>query len=229
MAADSSLHTVIPESIPVSVSPTRHRTVADLLHHVCVPPERIRMTPPPGTATEDDRVALSEREGRSFELIDGVLVEKSMGAYESALAIWLGHYFGNYLVSNDLGQMFGADGAMRILSSQTRIPDFSFVSWERCGQDKLPKVPKLAPNLAVEIVSEGNTDQEMERKLREYFEAGVELVWYIYPETRTAHICTSPKSFVEIDENGLLDGGNVLPGLTIPLGELFARADGSAA
>lgn len=186
------------------------------------------MTPPPGTATEEDLLAISEREGRSFELIDGVLVEKVMGAYESALALWLGYYFGVYLLSNDVGQMFGADGAMRIMNALTRTPDLSYVSWERCGRDKLPKVPKLAPNLAVEVISEGNTDAEMERKLKEYFDAGVELVWYIFPKTRTAHIYTSPQSFARIDESGFLDASHVLPNLKISLRELFARAYGLA-
>jgi Uma2 family endonuclease len=229
MATDTSLHTAIPAAVPLAPSPPRYRTAADLLDHVGVPAERVRMTPPPGTATEADLISLAEKEGYVFELIDGVLVEKAMGLNESVVAVLVGTYINDYLESHNLGSVSGEGGPLRILPGQVRLPDVGFISRARRGRGKPPKVGPFAPNLAVEVLSEGNTVQEMERKLREYFEAGVELVWYIYPETRTAQICTSPKSFVEVDENGFLDGGNVLPGLKISLRELFARADGPAA
>jgi Uma2 family endonuclease len=229
MAADASLSTALPEAFPLPVFPPHDWTVADLLRHIGVPPDRIRMTPPPGTATEVDLISISDKEGYFLELIDGVLVEKVMGLYESVVAAALIRLLGRYLDDHDIGQLSSEGGVMRILPGQVRIPDVAFFAWERRGRGKLAKVPRLVPNLAVEVLSEGNTDQEMERKLREYFEAGVELVWYIYPETRTAHLCTSPKSFVEVDEGGFLDGGKVLPDLKISLRTLFALADGPTA
>jgi Uma2 family endonuclease len=65
----------------------------------------------------------------------------------------------------------------------------------------------------------------MRQKLRDYFQSGVRLVWYIDPETRTAEIFLAPERRTVINEQGLLDGGDVLPGLQVTLGELFARAD----
>ena len=65
----------------------------------------------------------------------------------------------------------------------------------------------------------------MNLKLDEYFEAGVRLVWYIDPRSRTARIYTSRQDSKTIDETGSFDGGEVLPGFQLRLGELFERAD----
>ena len=64
----------------------------------------------------------------------------------------------------------------------------------------------------------------MERKLREYFEAGTRLVWFVYPKSRTARAYLSPRRFTRLTEDQTLDGGDVLPGFTVTLRELFDRA-----
>ena len=85
-------------------------------------------------------------------------------------------------------------------------------------------IPSLAPDLAVEILSEGNTKAEMERKLQEYFAAGTQLVWYFDPRSRTVTVYTAPDQFTILNESQTLDGGELLPGLVISLHELFERA-----
>jgi Uma2 family endonuclease len=65
----------------------------------------------------------------------------------------------------------------------------------------------------------------MERKLREYFQAGVRLVWYVDPEARTVEIFTAVDWSTMLDESRTLDGGDVLPGFVLPLRELFPRRD----
>jgi Uma2 family endonuclease len=57
----------------------------------------------------------------------------------------------------------------------------------------------------------------MERKLREYSETGTQLVWYFDLNARTVTVYTSPEHSTVLDESGTLDGGDVLPGLTLPL------------
>lgn len=81
-------------------------------------------------------------------------------------------------------------------------------------------------DLAVEVISEANTKKEMERKLREYFTAGVRLVWLIYPKTRTVEVYTSATECRRVRHDQTLDGGDVLPGFELPLRKLFARANG---
>ena len=204
-------------------------TIADLLARLGdIPPERVRAVPAPGMATERDVVRLREQdpEGRLFELVEGTLVEKAMGAQESYLAWWLGLSLGIYLRANDLGFCLGADGMTRLNPGLVRIPDLSFISWDRVPARKVPADPilGLAPDLAVEVISGGNTKREMERKLREYFEAGVRLVWYVYPVTRTILVHTTVGQSATLREGQALDGGDVLPGFALPVADLFDRA-----
>jgi Uma2 family endonuclease len=203
-------------------------TAADLQQSLGgIPLERILLYGPLGMATEADALWLDDHEDRLCELVDGVLVEKPMSSFEALLAVTLIRVLGNYLDSHNFGFLLGADGQLRILPSKMRMPDVSFVRWDRFPDGKLPKdrVYKIAPDLAVEILSEGNTQQEMEIKLDEYFQAGVRLVWYIDPRSRTARIYSARDQMQTIDENGNLDGRDVLPGFTLRLGEFFERAD----
>src|SRR3954447_25350610 len=101
--------------------------VRDLIAHLGgVPPERIRMHPPPGTATEKDLLRLAERDKILCELIDGVLVEKVMGAREGGIGTWIAHKIESFLEQHDLGATFGADSTLRLFSGVVRLPDVSF-------------------------------------------------------------------------------------------------------
>jgi Uma2 family endonuclease len=79
----------------------------------------------------------------------------------------------------------------------------------------------LAPDLAVEVLIEGNTEAEMTRKVREYFEAAVSLVWLIDPRKRTARAYSTPENSVLILANQSLDGADVLPGFILPLADFL--------
>jgi Uma2 family endonuclease len=190
-----------------------------------IPPKRIRMHPWPGTAVEEDVTAIQDREDRLYELIDGVLVEKIMGYQEGFLAATLIRLLGNFAEENELGAVNGADGTVRLMPGLVRIPDVSFVSWSKLPGGMVPKtpIPNLVPDLAIEVLSEGNSDEEMERKLKDYFFSGVKLVWYVDSEKRCVSVYTSPETCVQLDEKQTLDGGEVLPGFTLPLRKLFAR------
>jgi Uma2 family endonuclease len=203
-------------------------TFADLLHQIGdVPLDRIRLRPAPGLATEKDVVAAREGpERRLCELVDGVLVEKAMSTRESLLAVLLAHLLWDFLEEEDLGLVLGADGALRLRLGLVRIPDVSFIPWSRLPGGELPDDPiaGVVPTLAVEVLSENNTKAEMDRKLREYFAAGVRLVWFIEPDTQTATVYSSPTKARRIEKDGSLEGGKVLPGFTLVLKDLFARA-----
>lgn len=80
-----------------------------------IPLERIRMMPPPGFATEEDLLRVQDSEGRTCELIDGVLVEKTTGYFESRIAAALIFFLETLLEQHDLGIVLGADGTLRIL------------------------------------------------------------------------------------------------------------------
>jgi len=211
----------------VTYPPTKVRTIADLLKRLGnIPPERVWLRPAPGTATEQDVIDIEARENRLCELVDGVLVEKTVGYYESRVAAVLIGYMDLFSARHDLGIVLAPDGTLRLMPGLVRIPDVSFISWKKFPNRELPaeSIPDLVPDLAVEILSEGNTAEEMRRKLREYFKVGVRMVWLIDPALRTAEVYTSVRKKTTVSVDGALDGGTVLPGFRLMLQELFTRA-----
>jgi Uma2 family endonuclease len=189
-----------------------------------IPLERIWTHPAPGEATEEDVVEISEHRDRLCELIDGVLVEKTVGYIESILAVDIAALLRDFVRKHDLGIVLGADGLTRLRAGQIRIPDAAFISWDRIPDRRLPEQAfwDRGLDLAVEVISPGNTAQEMDRKIADYFAAGVRAVWYIYPKRREVVVYSSPTKSVTISENGVLDGEPVLPGFSLSLSELFA-------
>jgi Uma2 family endonuclease len=219
------------EGIMTSVStPTAAiETLADLLEQLGgIAPERVRFRPAPGTATEEDVLAIrNSPERRLCELVDGVLVEKVMGLRESFLASVLITLLLTFVRPRNLGMVTAPDGTMRLAPGSVRIPDVAFISWDRLPNRRVPTepIPDLAPDLAVEVLSVGNTSGEMARKRQDYFAAGVCLVWQVDPRTRTVEVFTAPDQSTILHETHILDGGTVLLGFTLPLPELFAALD----
>ena len=192
-----------------------------------MPAARIRFEPPPGTATAADLERILSSEDRLYELVDGVLVEKVLGYEESVLAIRLSTALSNFVAPRKLGSVSGSDGPFRLKLRLVRLPDVAFVSRKRFPKGKRPRdsIARVIPNLAVEVLSVGNTAAEMQEKLREYFQAGVELVWFVDHRRRTCEVFHSPTKSTLLDETQTLTGGAVLPGFEIPLGELFSVFD----
>jgi Uma2 family endonuclease len=202
-------------------------TAADLLKRLGgIAPRRLRLRPAPGTATEKDLLDIHRRERRLYELVDGALVEKVMGFPESALAIRLGYLLQSYLEVEDLGVLAGESGAIRLMKGLVRIPDLSFICWDRLPGREIPAHPilGLAPDLAVEVLSPGNTRGEMARKLREYFLAGVRLVWLVDPRKRRVSVYTAPDQVEHRLEGESLDGADVFPGLDLQVRRIFERS-----
>jgi Uma2 family endonuclease len=202
-------------------------TAVDLVERFgAIPLDRIVRNPAPGTAIEADLLELSEHENRLCELVDGTLMEKTVGAYESYLSGVLVHLIWAFVEKTDLGIVLPADGMMRLAPGLVRIPDLSFISWEHLPGRRPPRepIPDLVPDLAVEVISRYNTREEMDRKLRDYFTAGVRLVWYVYhTPRREVWAYVSPTECTVVREDQTLDGGAVLPGFTLPLANLFAE------
>jgi Uma2 family endonuclease len=201
-------------------------TVADLLDRFGpIPIRRIRFTDPPGTATEEDVVALDDHEDRLCELVDGILVEKTVGFYESYLTVAIIALLNNYVREHKLGIVLGTDGMILLSPGLVRIPDVSFISWNRLPGHKVPRdsICTVIPDLAVEVLSRSNTKKEMERKLTDYFTAGVRQVWYVYPKNREIQVFHSPQDFQLLTDKQTLDGGDVLPGFSVEVKNIFAE------
>lgn len=207
---------------------TELTTLSDLLKELGdIPPNRVLLKPPPGTATVQDVVDLHNRRGRLYELVDGTLVEKGMGFRESLLAGTILMVLKSFVEPRNLGLVTGEAGMVRLFPDLVRIPDVAFVSWTRIPSGRVPTepVPHLAPNLAVEVLSESNTVKEMQKKREEYFAAGVEIVWIFDPEPRIVDVYTSPENYVRLRESDVLEGGKALSGFSVPLRQVFEVFD----
>ncbi|MBA4191530.1 MAG: Uma2 family endonuclease [Planctomycetaceae bacterium] len=199
-------------------------TLNDLLtRFVDYPPERIRLRPAPGTATKQDVLDIDRTEGKLCELIDGVLVEKAVGFKESLLAAYLIELLGPFVRSRKLGIVLGADGTVELFPGQVRIPDVAFYSWAKLPGGRAPTdpIPELHPDLAIEVLSKSNSRGEMFGKRKDYFFAGVRLVWLVDPRTETVAVYTSPEDVTTLTIADTLTGGDVLPGFTVSVADIF--------
>jgi Uma2 family endonuclease len=196
-------------------------TVADFIEQLGgISPQRIHTRPPVTTATEAD---LARTKG--CELVDCTIVEKAVGFLESCLAPLLIRLIGRYLDEHDIGFIAGPDAHIRF-GANVRGPDVAFVRWDQVPGAEIPDVPvsDSVPSLVVEILSRGNTQSEIERKRREYFAAGVRLLWIADPRKRTVEVWTDAKTCQTLTEGASLEGGEILPGFLLPIREWFDRA-----
>ncbi|MBX9580988.1 MAG: Uma2 family endonuclease [Gemmataceae bacterium] len=216
------------EDPPATAKPpvaARPRTLRDLLRELGdIDPARVRLIPPPGTATIAD---LLKPDNDHCELIDGTLVEKAVGNEESFFAFSFGRFLNNFVTDRNLGWMTGEAGFYELDGGRVRGPDIAFVSWDRSPGRRRSEdpIPLLSPDLVVEVLSPSNTRAEMDRKRGEYFRAGVRLVWEVDPRQRTVRVYTNPEQFADLTAADTLSGEPVLPGFTLPLAQLFAELD----
>ena len=114
-------------------------TIGDLLRRLGdVPPDRVRFTPVPGTATKDD---LLRPENKICELVDDTLVMKPVEMRKSLLTIYLCQILGPFIRGRNLGLITGADGTYEVLLGLVRLPDVAFVSWDRLPERRVPDEP----------------------------------------------------------------------------------------
>jgi Uma2 family endonuclease len=174
-------------------------------------------------ATEEDVIRIDDQENRRCELVDGILVEKTMGTYESMLAIEIARVLKNFVKPRKLGTVLGEGGLLRLAPGLVRIPDVAFLSMSKFPGGRFPPgaIASLAPDIAVEVLSASNTRQEMTETLSDYFRAGARLVWYVDPLAREVQVFTGVESSRNLSEKQTLDGGDVLPGFELSLAELF--------
>ncbi len=109
-----------------------------------------------------------------------------------------------------------------------RIPDVSFIDWRHFPARRVPPLAMFTsgPDLAVEVLSPSNTAREMADKLRDYFGAGVRLVWYVDPRDRSVRVYAAVDQVTTLRAGDNLTGDPVLPGFVLPLADLFGQLAG---
>jgi Uma2 family endonuclease len=103
-----------------------------------------------------------------------------------------------------------------------RQPDVSVLSKDRIAATDADSYFQGAPDLAVEIVSPSDSAQDLESKVKQYLQGGAKQVWVLYPKTRNIHVFSGAQSPRILDANQTLEGGELLPGFSVKVADLFA-------
>ena len=163
-----------------------------------------------------------------YELVKGALVEQMAASPEHEETVMrVGRQLSNHVDPLDLGVVYGSNRAYATgpdSPATSRLPDVSFVSNERLRQpDLLGMLYDGSPDLAVEVVSPGNSPGEIEQKIAEYLATGSKAVWAIDYATRilTAHTANAPPQ--TLTDADIVTGGDYLPGFVCPVADLLPR------
>ncbi len=163
-----------------------------------------------------------------WELWDGELRRvPSAGIEASSIAANLIFLILQVVRGKRLGVVTGADGSYLLFRDDGRdtvvVPDVAFIRWDRLPNGKMIKrYSPVPPDLAVEVQSPTDEPGEMTAKRALYARAGLRLLWWVDPATRTVTVHRPGHTPVTLTETDTLDGADVLPGLTIPVAEIFA-------
>ena len=147
-----------------------------------------------------------------------------MGFQESRIASLLIRYLIEFVEKFDLGFVTGEAGPYRMKTKNVRLPDVTYISWDRFSsreEANNPKVCPVSPDLVVEVLSESNTKKEIEKKQIEYFETGVKLLWIIDPRKRIVTIRRADGTSNVLDHKGKLSGEDVLPGFKLEISKFL--------
>lgn len=160
------------------------------------------------------------------ELIDGVLIEMPPANLEHGYTESnAGTLLSNHVRANRLGWVLTGDPGfiLRRNPDTVRAPDVAFIRAGRFPAGRLPRrgFAEIAPDLVVEVISPSDTPAEVQAKVRDWIEAGVRMVWLMYPEQRTVHVIRSLQERLILDDSAVLDGGDMVPGFSCRVAELF--------
>ena len=168
---------------------------------------------------------LTRPDGDAYELVGGELVERKRGARSSFIAGQVYQRSEDFCRSRRLGWVFPAGTSFQCFPDdvdKVRRADVSFIRFGRLPREQPPEGHiRIAPDLAVEVVSPNDLAYDLDRKVEDYLQAGVRLVWVVNPMTRTVrvHHPDGPDATLRADSE--LSGGDVLPGFRWPIRDLF--------
>jgi Uma2 family endonuclease len=165
-------------------------------------------------------------DGSRYELVRGELRKMTpAGSAHGRITVRITWRLARHVEENQLGAVYAAETGF-VLSTDpdtVRAPDVAFVSRSRLeAVGEVEGFWPEAPDLAVEVVSPGDTYAEVEEKVFDWLEAGTKMVVVVNPRKRTATVYRSSTDITALAEDAVLDAGDVVPGFKLPLREVFA-------
>ena len=171
-------------------------------------------------ATEADLWAAPD-DGLRRELVDGeIRCMSPAGGRHGRVAILLASRLHAFVESRGLGFVFDSSTGFRLPSGNVRAPDVAFLA-EGQADPLDPGFVPVRPDLAVEILSPGDTRRDVLDKVGEYLDAGTRIVWVVDPARRTATVFRSATDVTAVSDAGTLDGEDLLPGFRCALADVL--------
>ncbi len=175
--------------------------------------------------TAEQFVAMPDVPGMQLELVRGeVVAVPGANKIHSMIAGVVYQLLWAFVATRRLG-IVSTDNTGYIIErgpDSVRIPDVSFIAWERISEEEFTETYwSLSPDLAVEVVSPNERAHERDDKIDQYLKAGTRLVWVLWPRQRTVQVYTPDGHIRELEADEELDGGEVLPGFRVRVGDLF--------
>lgn len=170
-------------------------------------------------AAFDQWVQLPAHRDQDYEYIAGEVFPVVTNQYCSQVAMLIGAAVTLFVKYNGLGHVTGADGGY-VVRGERYLPDVGFISKVRQPEPCHETYNPLAPDLAVEVVSPSDQEKPLLVKLSNYLAAGT-TVWIVYPVEKEVHVHRPGEGATVLDIDAALSGGDVLPGFTLPVREIF--------
>lgn len=166
---------------------------------------------------------LTEPDGLRYELDNGELIEMTKPRYDphNRIVMKLLRALDRYLADHPVGEILSSDNLFMLGPATKRSPDLSFMSNARMSKIEPGEDIHGAPDLAIEVVSPSDTAAAMRRKVKQYFEAGGQVVWVVYPESREVEVWRPESAATVVGEGGVLTAPDLLPGFSVEAGGLF--------
>ncbi len=160
---------------------------------------------------------------RRYELVKGELLTMSpAGEEHGAVIMNLAVPLGQHVKANKLGRVYGAETGFKLESDPDTVlaPDIAFIKAERLGA-LTKSYREGAPDLAVEVISPGESKNKIEKKTQRWLQGGAFAVWLVNPQTRTVSVCRLKLATKILSETDRLTGDDIVPGFSFPVSEIF--------
>ena len=162
------------------------------------------------------------KDGKKYELVDGEIVVSPAGMRHSAVISNINALIWNFLQENPIGTVYSSDVGIAFPNGNVRSPDVTYVSRAKLPGGESPEtLGEVIPDLAVEVLSPSDSLKELGRKIGEFLENGVPIVWLVDPARQTVTVYRSLTETQQFTSEDMITAEPVLPGFSVPIRRFF--------
>jgi Uma2 family endonuclease len=172
-------------------------------------------------ATIDDLLRCP-KDGRKYELVDGEILVSPAGFRHAEIVAQMVHIFATFLDAHPIGKVCGDNLGINLPNGNLRSPDVTFVRNDKVPTGKAAEAfAQFVPDLAVEVLSPNDSLKEVGRKIGEFLDCGVPVVWLVDPSRETVTIYRSLSQTEQLSSKDTIAEEAVLPGFSCLVSRFF--------